>query len=878
MANPILRITDGTDIVNLLANRNGFGLLDWTPKIAELKGGGSYSGNVMADNQALIHAVFDNVAETFDLRLHADSQDGAIVISQNLRRLLQKAREYWTTSWQRQPVWLEARGSNETNTRYALIHNWGTPNDDNPFAQPFFNCPGAIIDEFTLVVERGHWLSEAPGSSACTLISGSQDYNEASATTGAMQNTTEEPGQNNDTTTWRSLGGGTCMMYIPACSVGQTGAPSASTYHFDVRFAGLRIPKNAIISTAVVKFIADSGVAANKTIEIYGLWEKNPQPMTNCIDWVLRAKYGTYGAPVVSWVLGAVVHGTEYTTPELKTLIQALVDKSDYEYNDNIILLFENGDATLSTKTFIPYGDAVHHAPQLYIEYNVVADSTYGQTATCTADAVFVANKHNRANISHLYRWDASIATYSGNLIQGAEGLPYQLLPTTPEVGDYLYAGISTDLNDSGPFCNVIFDIGTASTGVEGIWEYYNGAWVTLSVVDETIPLDTGESFQNTGIRGVFFAQPSDWITGAVNGVTGYWIRFKITAVVSPTHAHQQNRNPYSVVWPFVEVAANEIAGDLPALIKTIIKNHSYSDTSTALYLGASRVIMGLRSMDRGEYFTPYINLSTDLYSGQNQYGIFNEIVSADVTSVTTTLSPSGKAFRYNPAGLSAEALAFTVMFTYIQLTTYAGTYRCFLRARHISGGLTGVRVRIATVFGDGNAENYSPIVTIPQSGNGYILSDMGILKAIPRAIAGSEIAESFKINVYLENTDAAAVSIDFTDLILMPIDEWAGDFRFTNGKTLSTQEYNDPRLWVDSLGDLSQELRAVGVNENDNVLTTLSKIHSGPMFMQSNKRQRMWFLFDETNPAYPNISNPNVCHSVTVRKNQRYFSMRGNR
>lgn len=886
MTNPLLRISDGTTTVNLLANRDGFGLAEWYPQIAPLKDGGVYSGNVMVDNRQLIHGVFDNVVETFNLRLHSRTQDKAIENTQKLRRLLQKAREYWTTVWQREPVWIEARAPNETNTRYALIHNWETPGDANPFAQPFFSCP-AIMDEFTLVVERGHWLSNPPGESECAMISGNQNFDEAGAGTGVTENTTEGVGEGEDVSDYVDVTGGGWMTYT-ADVVELSSMVSVFHYHGvgsvicngSARFVDVDIPRNAKISAASITLTGVFSTDANNMeIHISAFYTKNPHQLLTVADW--EEAIATRTDEVV-WTVGAIVDGTPYTTPDLSDMIQEMVDRVDWEEGDAIIILFLYGmDDVTGTKGFSGFNYGGRPNPQLYVEFQDVVSSTYGQTETCTEDVVFVANKHNRANISAMFRYDDSLGSWSGNLIQGAEGMPYILLPTTPAVGDALYVGVNTGLFTYGPFCNVIFDIGTAATGVYGHWEYYNGAWVDLPVRDE-MRNALGAGFTTTGVKGVFFSQQVDWDGMLmVNGVQGYWIRYIVDTVTTPTHPHQQNRNPYTVIWPFFEIAEDEISGDLPCLTKVIVKNRSQSTTSPYLYLGATRVIMGLRNCDRGDDFSAYINLRGGIESQQNPFGVYCIPESAMVVTYNSNYAPSGKVFRFNPSdgqSPTGMVLGFRVDFLGQTLTQYTGTYRCFIRVRRESGALGTTRVKIATVFGEGDPENYSETITLPFVGIGWILADMGIIKIYPRLWAGAEEAAQFSINVYVENTDANAVDIHFVDMILMPVDEWVGDFRFTNDLKLSSQFYNDPRLWVDSLGDMSQELRVIGVNQSDHIITTLSKINSGSIFLQANKKQRMWFLFDDCNLAYPGISDINVCHSVTVRKNQRYFSMRGNR
>lgn len=161
--NPILEISDGTTTINLIDNTSGFGLVDWTPKIAELKGGGTFASSNLSDGRSLVSANYENVVETFNLRVRGFDQDAVAANLRQLRQLLEKARNYWISDWTTEPVWIKVKGPQESLPRYSVIYNWSTPQDDNPFVMPLFNCKDALGDEFTLLIERSpFWVAQQP--------------------------------------------------------------------------------------------------------------------------------------------------------------------------------------------------------------------------------------------------------------------------------------------------------------------------------------------------------------------------------------------------------------------------------------------------------------------------------------------------------------------------------------------------------------------------------------------------------------------------------------------------------------------------------------------------------------------------------------------
>lgn len=170
--NPLFAITDGTTRVSFFGKKSGIHILDWTPSVAEDKDGGVWQGSKITDERQLIMRPRNNIIDTLTLAFNGDNIDAVVRDTQNLRRLLEKAMQYWTTKWQQEPVWIEARGDCETNIRYALLFGYTTPNDDNPFEPPLGGY-GLVhaMDSFPLVLEHGFWKPYPPGESECLPIS-----------------------------------------------------------------------------------------------------------------------------------------------------------------------------------------------------------------------------------------------------------------------------------------------------------------------------------------------------------------------------------------------------------------------------------------------------------------------------------------------------------------------------------------------------------------------------------------------------------------------------------------------------------------------------------------------------------------------------------
>ena len=172
MANPLFAITNGTLRVSFFGKGSGIHIVDWTPSVADDKDGGTWQSSAITDGRQLILRPRNNIVDTLTLTFNEHNIDAVVRDSQNLRRLLELAMQFWTTKWQNTPVWIEARGDCETNTRYAQIYGYSTPNDDNPFEAPLGGY-GLLhgMESFPLVIEHGFWKPYPPGKSECLPIS-----------------------------------------------------------------------------------------------------------------------------------------------------------------------------------------------------------------------------------------------------------------------------------------------------------------------------------------------------------------------------------------------------------------------------------------------------------------------------------------------------------------------------------------------------------------------------------------------------------------------------------------------------------------------------------------------------------------------------------
>lgn len=166
---PILRFTDGTKIVDILAPGSGWKLADpyWNPQIAQYKGGGSKVNPSTAPGQRLVSKEYDNAIETIPLVAIGIDIEACIATINELLSLARQSADYWAESYEFDDVWMEVKPAGvSSQIGYAQISQMRIPELINPYGQPFFSpYKEAVMEGLSLIVEREPlWRSVPPGT------------------------------------------------------------------------------------------------------------------------------------------------------------------------------------------------------------------------------------------------------------------------------------------------------------------------------------------------------------------------------------------------------------------------------------------------------------------------------------------------------------------------------------------------------------------------------------------------------------------------------------------------------------------------------------------------------------------------------------------
>ena len=870
----VLRISDGTTTINLLNATDGFSLNAWRPAIAQYKGGGTWQASPLSDGRRMVTRQFGNAVEVFDLKVSSTaSQDDIIYNTQELRRLLEKAVDYWTADWQSDPVWVEAQATCETNPRYATIHSWSTPDDDNPYASPFLQPDGAIMDDWSLIIERGHWQSTILGTGDCVEISGLGKGLEA----GSWQ-----PSASLDDV--HAVINLSLLQDQGAQAAGIS--PAANIYWSGIRFRTVEIPKDAVIQSAWIEFQAAANDVIDCRLQIVG--ERSAVPAIYSTYANFRARLLTFASYVWPFV-EPWTQGAKYGSIDISNIVQEIVNLAGWSSGDDMaIQVKELGSDTGGWREWASVTTPFSYDPAtLHVVWE--SETEVGRTTTCEKE-VFVANKHNLAQLTHIYLDDGGV--WSANMVADDT---YDLTPAAgAAINDAVYFGIDVTVDNTGPFFSLVFDLNEVDTSGDFIWEYWNGggwhAFLAIELCDNTSTDQFNNPLQVPGVVSVHWDPQTNWATRDISGdggpaVDGYWVRVRCTAgsdVVS-----QQNRSVYTILWPYVTIESG-IDGDIPALVEVQFEPKSFetgTDISPGGPLFSSKVLMGLRSLSRGVNFTPFINLNTE----QNPDGI-TVTLGANTSEIVEPTSTTGLDTTFDPPGVVAEAESIQVSFSRSLAQEYYGTYRLLLRLEQNGGDEPDMPIRIEHKINtyttlSWSEVRYIPVITVPNQ-----IIDFGIWQFPGFSDANAdEGATGLQLAINVESTSGAPGDLVFHDLILWPIDEWAGEFADTasdaqgwiGGDRSATGVWR--YLSADSIGNPQRIIRSLIKVGDLDVRHNWRAVVNGPAILQANKDQRLWFLSWANNNAgslteQQLISDPYVGSTVIVKKAQRYLSMRGAR
>ena len=184
---------------------------------------------------------------------------------------------------------------------------------------------------------------------------------------------------------------GTIDTYDRTSTLNRAGAGGATAHKYGsgVRFINVTIPQGAKILTAYLTFTCSvSGSGAGCLTRISAEDADNP-PLFPATAAEFDARYDNHTTAVVDWDdIPDWTLDTEYNSPEIKTVIQEIIDREGWSSGNKIALFWEDFDdrSSQSPRKAYSYDSSSAKAPRLHIEYIYIPTVQTNAATGITAD------------------------------------------------------------------------------------------------------------------------------------------------------------------------------------------------------------------------------------------------------------------------------------------------------------------------------------------------------------------------------------------------------------------------------------------------------------------------------------------------------------
>jgi hypothetical protein len=160
-----------------------------------------------------------------------------------------------------------------------------------------------------------------------------------------------------------------CYIYVPDSNISLgpqllVVGSQGDSLNTGMRWLNVDIPKDAVISTAYITFMSADNTPQTGTI-IQADSAYIPATFTTYEDFIARV----FGAESVPFLILECGDGVSYDTPELKTIIQEIIDGVGWESGNPIALFLSDDGTSVYSQANIRDFSLTGQSPLLHIEY-----------------------------------------------------------------------------------------------------------------------------------------------------------------------------------------------------------------------------------------------------------------------------------------------------------------------------------------------------------------------------------------------------------------------------------------------------------------------------------------------------------------------------
>jgi hypothetical protein len=169
-----------------------------------------------------------------------------------------------------------------------------------------------------------------------------------------------------------------------------------------LRFTTVNIPVGATITSAYIEFTANAAASSAATFDIYGQSLGNPTTFTTAVR-NISSRFRTNN--FVAWTLTAWVINTAYQSPDITTIVQEIVNQSNWVSGNAMAFLLDNPSST-NVRIAKSFDNATAQAPRLVINWQINSPiTTTINVSSCFDSNGNVAGGTNQTTIQVIVDW-----------------------------------------------------------------------------------------------------------------------------------------------------------------------------------------------------------------------------------------------------------------------------------------------------------------------------------------------------------------------------------------------------------------------------------------------------------------------------------------
>jgi hypothetical protein len=221
-----------------------------------------------------------------------------------------------------------------------------------------------------------------------------------------------------------------------------------------LRFVNVSVPNGATINAAHIEYKAYSSKSADSCItRMYFNAGDDAAAPTTYDEYTGKALTAAY----TNWTIGAWDENSWYSSPDIKDIVQEIVDRSGWTAGNAMMLLHvDNGSTSDVNRAFYTYDATPTYAPKLVIEY------TEGGTSVTVTAVVGEASAEALASIPH-----ADVLVVGGIGEASAEALAAN--PTTALIVLGAVASAVSEALPATPHADVLVQASVAESTAEAL-------------------------------------------------------------------------------------------------------------------------------------------------------------------------------------------------------------------------------------------------------------------------------------------------------------------------------------------------------------------------------------------------------------------------